>query len=263
MSMNTSDAASGTQSSVPLAPSPVLELWRDLSMLRVWRHPDDWHHPSVDALVEALESGLDPLAAARRLGASRAQGGTGIDETIDDLACAYEAIGAQVPIDVMRAIACGWVTEREGHPVHTSFIRPVAGLHSAEYLEIRLRETFNDAARAGLGASTTHCLVVIDVALEACDVISRFKRTSAMGTILRSLYGDGHPMAMLCDGLFAVLLRRDADLGSQISNIRQRIVEAASHVPGASALRQPPTLWVQQLPQSSDDLALVLSDIHR
>ena len=257
------DAASGRQSPASPTSSPVLELWRDRTMLTVWRHPDDWHHPAVDALVEALETGIDPLAAARRLGASRAQGGTGIDETIDDLSCAYEAIGAQAPIDVVRAIACGWVTEREAHPDHTAFIRPIAGLHSAEYLGIRLRETYNDAAKAGLAASSTHCLVVIDVALDECDTITRFKRTSAMGTILRSLFGDGHPMAMLSDGLFAVLVCRDAELGAQITTIRQHIVDAASEVPGASALRQPPTLWVQQLPQSSDDLALVLSDIYR
>ena len=263
MSMDMFDAGADTRAAAFTGPSPVLELWRDLTMRTVWRYPDDWHHPAVDALVEALDTGIDPLPAARRLGAGRAQAGTGIDETIDDLACAYESIGTQAPVDVVRAVACGWVTAREAHPAHSPLIRPVSGLPTAGYLAIRLRETYGLAARAGVAAPDTHCLLIIDVALYPDDVVSQFKRASAMGVLLRTMFGEGHPSADLMDGLYAVLLERDSDLGTRIARIRQGVLSATAEIPSVSALRQPPSLWVQQLPQASDDCSLVLDDIRR
>lgn len=234
--------------------------WRDLTMRDVWRHPGDWAHPAADAFVEALESGQDPLASAERLGAVRARSGTGITEAIDDVACLYRVLGAEPPLDVVRAVSAGWVSERENSPAQRTCIEPVSGLFSSEYLSARLRETYNDAICAGTSAAVTHGLLMIDVGLSAPSLHVVFKRAALVGTLLRNMFGDGFPMANLTNGIFAVLLPRDEQLGHRIGTVR-RGLELAGQPEGF--LRVPPRLWIEPLPSSVEDCSRIFDELGR
>ena len=75
-----------------------------------------------------------------------------------------------------------------------------------------------------------------------------FARNAAMGEALEAAYGAGHPMARLNDGLYAVLVRRDEDLGPSLARLRGHIGLAASTLHVATLVRQPPRMWVESLP---------------
>lgn len=243
-----------------LAFTNLHEHWRHLSMLTAWCHPDDWEHPAVTAVVEALESGAEPVHAIRRLGAARAATGCGIDEAMDDLICLYRALGTQPPTNAMRALSAGWVSHREEEPSMHRFIEPVSGLFTEGYLAARLRETYNEAIFAGTHAARTHGLLMVDVNVGDGQIEQRFKRATIVGSLLRNLFGDGHPVANLSNGLFTVLLPRDERLGDRIAHVR-RAFDIAVGAP--DVLRTPPRLWVESLPESVADLSLMLTEVRR
>ncbi len=234
--------------------------WKHLSMLTAWCSPGGWDHPAVHAVVEALETGRDPVHAIQRLGIARAETGCSIGEAFDDLACLFRTLGTEPPAAALRSLSSGWVWQREEHPEAHGFIEPVSGLFTENYLAARLRETYNTAQFAGTHAARTHGLLMIDVSLGADEPAHRFKRAAIVGDLLRNLFGDGHPAANLTNGLFTVLLPRDEQLGERIAHVR-RAFEIAATEP--TVLRTPPRLWVESLPESAVDVPLTLTEIRR
>src|SRR5690606_38516093 len=92
--------------------SALLRTWESESVSSVWLRPGDWYTPAVEALVEALEAGLDTAPAAFRLGQARAAAGVGITEALDDMAVLFRAAGFEAaPIRTIRSLCEGW-TER-------------------------------------------------------------------------------------------------------------------------------------------------------
>ncbi len=75
----------------------------------------------------------------------------------------------------------------------TEVLDPESGLATTQYLVHRLRETYGAAERAGLDATRTHGLLVVDVALDDLTGWQRFARSAAMGRALTHTFGEGHP----------------------------------------------------------------------
>lgn len=144
----------------------VRELWRRASLAAVWLRPGDWYHPAVDALVEAVQAGRDPEAAASRLGGARALSGVGLREALDDLLCLFHALVLPPDQTALRALAVSWAEARESATAHSTVRDPATGLPTADYLGERLREVYGEAARSGSEAGETSCLVVLDIALD-------------------------------------------------------------------------------------------------
>ena len=227
---------------------PLLERWHSASIGSVWLRPSDWYTPAAEALAEALEARLDTAPAAFRLGQARSDAGVGIAEALDDLAVLFTAAGWEaVPPRTMRALCEGWTASgtQLGVPGSTD---AESGLGTGEYLTMRLAEVYGEAARAGESVTRTWALVMTDVSISDPDPWQRIARNAAMGEALEAAYGAGHPMARLNDGLYAVLVRRDEDLGPSLARLRGHIGLAASTLHVATLLRQPPRMWVESLP---------------
>lgn len=248
---------------ISLPPNPLREQWNEISLRTVWLHPGDWYHPAVDALVEAIDEGRDPLPAAERLGHARGEHGAGIGETLDDLACLYAAIGVEPPLPVLRAVCTGWSEGQESVPHAMTCIDPVSGLGSLEYFTVRLRETYARARRAGRPAGSTHCLIVVDVAVEGLSLVQRFSRSATIGQALMDAFGEGYPMASLGAAMFAVLAERDAGLVQAMTTVRECIDDLAEEMRVASILRQPPRIWVESLPDSIEAATDLVSHLRR
>ena len=233
-------------------------------MESVWLRPADWYHPAVDALVESVLADSAPAAAAQRLGDVRARAGVGIGEAIDDLACLYRSLGrAEPPLVAVRALCAGWAAAQAAEVVLDHCVDPESGLATREYLVVRLAETYGTAARAGTSADRTHTLLLVDVATGFPSPWERMARSAAVGGALSATFGDGHPMASLGGGFFAVLVGRDEDLGAAVRTLRDRMAAEARELEIPDLVRTPPRLWIEPLPTTHERAAELLEEIRR
>ncbi|MFW2512832.1 hypothetical protein ACNI3K_03560 [Demequina sp. SO4-13] len=231
------------------APRALIQRWESASVDTVWLRPGDWYTPAADALVESLEARLDTAPAAYRLGQARSAAGVGITEAIDDMAVLFKAAGYEsAPIRSIRSLCEGWTTGTVpplDAPVMTD---AESGLGTAEYLSQRLAEVYGTAARFEHVVNETHALVMVDVSVESTDPWQRIARNAATGAALRGAYGEGHPMARLSDGLYAVLVERGETLGAGLATLRGELGERAVAMKVDSLMRQPPRVWIESLP---------------
>jgi len=256
----TSDVTSAS----PAMTSQLLRAWETASISSVWLRPGDWYTPATEALVEALQAGSDTAPAARRLGQARALAGVGITESIDDMAVLFRAAGFEsAPIRSIRALCEGW-TERDAAPVSAPTMTDAeSGLGTAEYLVQRLAEVYGAASRRGTHVSETHALVLVDVTVADSDPWQRIARNAAVGHALTDAYGDGHPMARLSDGIYAVLVDRDAALGGGLAALRDHIAARATELRVGNLMRQPPRVWVESLPDAHAYVQDLLESVYR
>jgi len=223
-------------------PPHLREQWRSISAESVWLRPADWYHPAVDAIVEAVLTGVDPAPAAARLGSARGEAGVGIAETIDDLGCLYSSLGhAETPLGPVRALCEGWAAAQEAAPVHAQCIDPETGLPTAEYLRVRLAETYGVAARTGTPPGRTHGLLLIDVAVAPLDPWSRIARSAVV----------------------AILVVREPSLGDDVSTLRDHLAAHAERLRVDSLLRLPPRIWIEPLPETHAGALELLSHVGR
>ncbi|WP_296667230.1 hypothetical protein [Demequina sp.] len=229
----------------------LLRRWETASIGTVWRRPGDWFTPAAEALVEALESRLDTAPAAYRLGQARALAGVGITEAIDDMAVLFRSAGFEsAPIRSIRSLCEGWTEGEAAHRMVPSMNDPESGLGTLEYLIARLGEIYGAGDRAGVPISSTHALVIVDVAAADSDPWQRMARNAAIGHALQDAYGKGHPMARLADGLYAVLVDRGPDMGHGIAELRDHISQRAIQMRVGNLMRQPPRVWIESLPDT-------------
>ena len=246
-------------------PLPRLrERWRSVSAESVWLRPADWYHPAVDAVVESVLTDVDPGPAAARLGSARGESGVGIAEAIDDLACLFRSLGyTEPPFGPVRALCEGWVAAQDAAPVHSQCVDPETGLPTAEYLRVRLAETYGLADQTGTPAGRSHGLLLVDVAVTPLNPWSRIARSAVVGQALVLAYGQGHPMASLGDGVFAVLVERDPNLGGDVSRLQDQLASHAHRLGVESLVRQPPRVWLEPLPETHIGALELLSHLGR
>ncbi|GAA3223631.1 hypothetical protein GCM10010488_25670 [Oerskovia jenensis] len=245
------------------AVASLLDEWQAASTNSVWLRPGDWYHPAVEALVEALTDSRCPAAAAERLGEARGRDGISIGETIDDLTCLFDLWGTAPDLRVLRAVSTGWAVGNEVVPGAPPTTDPRSGLVTVPYLVQRLQETYGLADRLGTPAPTTHCLVLVDVAVERIDGWQKVARAAAMGKVLTETFGLGHPVATLGGGIYAALCARTADVGPVRAELRHRIERIALTFGVTAILRRPPRIWVEPLPAQHADAAKMLHDLSR
>ena len=247
-----------------LPPTDALrELWRATSLRSVWLHEDDWYHPAVDAIVEALAAGTPHLPACERLGLARAHSGCGITETIDDLMCLIGSPDGPPAAEALRALCTGWA-EGQAEPRSAELLQdPETGLRTAGYLAARIDEVYGAASRRGTRAPETHALVVVDVGLDQISPWQRIARSASMGRTLADAFGEGHPMAAIGGGTFVALVERDDDLLATLDDLRILIKQDAGDLGVSTILRQPPRIWLESLPGTAAEAAALLDRLRR
>ncbi|WP_418275728.1 hypothetical protein ACNHYB_12840 [Isoptericola jiangsuensis] len=179
------------------------------------------------------------------------------------MACLYRSVGAPVDVDVVRGAALGWVQGREREPSLAGVRDPATGLPTADYLSERLRETYGRTEGTCQSVADSHCLVVIDVAIDDLDAWQRMARAASVGRTLEQVFGPGHPMASLSDGVFAVLCERTPDVARLSQSVR-RIVERNAQILGvADTMRRPVRVWMERLPATHGSAVDLLEHLRR
>lgn len=242
----------------------LLQRWRSVSVDTVWRRPGDWYTPAVEAVADALATGRDTAPAAFHLGQERSAAGVGITEAIDDVAVLYRAAGFDsAPIHTIRALCEGWTAGDPPTLNVPTMTDAESGLGTAEYLSHRLAELYGTAQRTGTSVHDTHALVMVDVSVEGGNPWQRIARNGAVGAALTSAYGEGHPMARMGDGLYAVLVERGEALGQGIAALRERLAQQAEVLKSSDFMRQPPRVWIESLPDSRQYATALVDSLKR
>ena len=233
--------------------------WRASTLSSVWRHADDWYHPSVDALLTALSQGAPTEAACEELGRARADAACGIGEAIDDLTCLFTTINRSVPIEDVRALTLGWVDEQVVTAPAASCIDAGSGLHTLEYFIVRLLEAYQTDDRPW----ERGILLFVDVGLENLSLWERVARSAGMGRTLTEVFGAGRPTAALGGGFYVVLADR-ADSSAAAGRALTRHIERIARDLGTCALlRRPPRVWREELPPTHSAAAALLAGHRR
>lgn len=225
------------------------ERWRRQSLGSAWRRPSDWYHPAVDALAGAVLHDEDPAPPAWVLGRARGEQGVGIGEAIDDLVCLYRSTGrAAPPMPAVRALNEGWADAQAELVITGACVDAETGLPTQQYLGVRLGEAYLAAHRQDVHPALLHGLAVVDVAAGHVTGFVRAARSAAVGAALRTVFGAGHPMATLGDGVFVVLTHTEDDLDGQIAALRAQIAARCTDEDVRAATRRPVRVWHEALP---------------
>lgn len=236
------------------------EQWRSASLASVWMHADDWFHPAIDALLEALTRHASTGPACEDLGFARADAACGIGETIDDLACLFTTINRQVPVEAVRALTLGWVDGQAATAPPMSCVDAASGLHTLEYFIVRLREVYGPPDR---DPAARHALLFVDVGLENLPLWERVARSAGMGRTLAGEFGAARPIAVLGGGSYVILVDPTDDAEPTEESLARRIERSARDLGISDLLRRPPRVWREPLPRTHSAAVALLSTRRR
>ncbi len=187
------------------------DAWRRRSLAGGWLTPDDWHSEAVDAVLTACQPdwptsgggggtgvgdvGGGLVVACAGLGRSRAQAGTGIAETIDDLAALFAVLEEALPVRLICAVAAGWAEESQAQPARDGCEDPLSGLATLPYLRTRLAEVYREAEHGGTSPADTHRLLVVRLPRRP-DPWHRMALAIGVGRDLRAAFPGGETLSM-------------------------------------------------------------------
>jgi hypothetical protein len=224
--------------------------WRNQAVQQVWLYPRDWAVDQVNDLVETYVAGGQLEPALKRLGRARGQAGVGIDETLADAALFAEVVGLDLPPwAAAQAVASGWA---DGSAAAQPAVDPASDLPTLAYLTVRLRELYQEVGANGQDMATTKALVVVDTEVECVSRELVAARAAGLGSVITNLFTDGRPMACLNRpaAVGVVVLDRDDTLPVWLARLRLRLSAEFAGLAGRGAVRQPPRVWVEQLPRT-------------
>jgi hypothetical protein len=193
---------------LPAAPG-LRDAWRQRSLASGWLTPDDWHSEAVDAvlaetggaglacteLADAGPASAGLAEACAELGRSRAQAGTGIAETIDDLAALFVVLEEALPMRLVCAVAAGWAEASHAQLAPDACEDPLSGLVTLPYLRTRLAEVYREAEQGGTSPADTHRLLVVQLPRRP-DPWHRMALAIGVGRDLRAAFPGGETLSM-------------------------------------------------------------------
>ncbi|WP_139185637.1 hypothetical protein [Sanguibacter gelidistatuariae] len=232
--------------------------WRSASLASTWLHADDWYHPSVDALLEALSLGSSAESACEGLGFARADAGCGIGEAIDDLTCLFSTLNRPTPVAAVRALTIGWVDREMISPPSMSCVDAGSGLHTLEYFTIRLLEVYGTLNHGDHASHENHLLLFVDVGLENLSLCDRVGRSAGMGHTLINAFGAGHPIAVLGGGSYVSLIEPSRGTAPSERALAKNIEQSAHDLGISEFLRRPPRVWCEPLPETHEEATALL-----
>lgn len=234
--------------------------WRTASIASGWRFPSDWAVAEVDLVCEAMLTGAGPDEALTKLAKARALAGSGLGETLQDVAALHAVltgpedsdgmVGADpdaMPARLLRVTALAWSDVLVRQLACTEACDGLTGLANAAYLRARLREIYREADSIGVEARSRHVLVVVSPAIGGTSGWSRLAAMVLLADVLRGVFDGGQTLATVGPTTMLVLAERDDRLSRRIATVRW---VAADRLGVDRQLREvgPPSIWLERLP---------------
>ena len=247
--------------------------WRTASIASGWRFPTDWAIPEVDLVCEAVLTGGAPEAALAKLGRARARAGSGLGETLQDVAALHAVLTVPehrdgmvaadpdaMPARLLRVTALAWSDVVVRQLAHTETCDGLTGLSTAAYLRARLREIYREASATGEDVAARYALVVVSPDLGDTSGWSRLAAMVLLADVLRAVFDGGQTLATIGPTTLLVLAERDDRLSRRMASARW----IASDRLGVDAqLRSvgPPSVWLEKLPETHSAACRLLTEL--
>jgi hypothetical protein len=234
--------------------------WRTASIASGWRFPADWAIAEVDLVCEAVLSSTAPDDALVKLGKARALAGSGLGETLQDVAALHAVLTVPehkdgmvaadpdaMPARLLRVTALAWSDVLVRQLAHTEACDGLTGLANGAYLRARLREIYRESEAAGVSASSRYVLVALSPDLAHTTGWSRLAAMVLLADVLRAVFDGGQTLATVGPNTMLVLAERGDRLSERLATARWVAADRLSVDPQLRAIG-PPSVWLEQLP---------------
>lgn len=249
--------------------------WRTASIASGWRFPADWAIAEVDLVCEAVLSSTAPDDALVKLGKARALAGSGLGETLQDVAALHAVLTVPdnrdgmvaadpdaMPARLLRVTATAWSDVLVRQLARSEVCDGLTGLANSAYLRARLREVYRDADACGVEARTRHSLVVISPDLTGSSGWSRLAAMVLLADVVRSVFDGGQTLAAVGPTTLAVLAERDGRLSERAANARWLAADRLGVDPQLRTIG-PPAVWLEKLPGSHEAACRLLAQLSK
>jgi hypothetical protein len=214
----------------------------------------------VDDVCAAVLAGDDWEDALVRLARARALAGSGLGETLLDVA-ALDAVltGPEhadgmvsadpdaLPARLLRLTALAWSDVLVRQLAHSEAADGLTGLATAAYLRGRLREVYREATAVGAAARDRYVLVVVSPQLAGTAGWSRLTALVLLADVLRAVFDGGQTLATVGPNTMLVLAERDDRLAHRVASTRWVAARRLGVDPQLAAIG-PPSVWLEALP---------------
>jgi GGDEF domain-containing protein len=229
--------------------------------------------PEVDVVCHAVVRGAQPDDALVKLGRARAHAGSGLGETLQDVAALHAVLTVPehrdgivaadpdaVPARLLRVTALAWSDVLVRQLAHTEACDGLTGLANAAYLRARLREVYRECAAADTAARSRYVLVVVSPDLAHTTGWSRLAAVVLLADVLRAVFDGGQTLATLGPSTMVVLAERDDRLNERVALARQLATDRLGVDPQLRELC-PPSVWLEALPPTHPDACRLLVEL--
>jgi GGDEF domain-containing protein len=234
--------------------------WRTASIATGWRFPADWAIAEVDAVCDAVVEGRSLEDTLVELGRARANAGSGLGETLRDVAALHAVVGGPghadgmvaadpdaLPARLLRVTALAWSDVLVRQLAHTEACDGLTGLANAAYLRVRLREVYRESAADGVPAGARYVLVVVTQDLADTPGWTRLAAMVLLADVLRAVFDGGQTLATVGPNTMVVLTERDGRLSERVAAARWIAADRLGVDPQLRAIA-PPSVWLESLP---------------
>jgi GGDEF domain-containing protein len=216
----------------------------------------------LEALGDALASGVDTTAACSVVGRAIAQDGASLGEALDGLRATFALVsGGHPDFSSTEALSVAWSEASLQYLHQLSCEDPLTGLASLAHVRTRLAEIYRDAEQAGVRAQETHGLVVVELHDPAPVSTGEQKLTRAFRLVeltetMRTVFSGGETIGRLGLDRAVAVVRRGPGLGRSVTTLRGFV----SDLDLASAQAR---VWIEGLPGNNDGAASLLDELAR
>lgn len=249
--------------------------WRTASLASGWPRPGDWSLAEVDTACAAILGGAEPAEAVVRLARARARAGSGLAETLQDVAALHAVLTAAggrdgfvaadpdaMPARLLRVTALAWSEVLVHQLAHAEVRDGLTGLSSVAYLRARLREVYRQAAATGVGAGERHVLVVFAPDLGETSGWARLAAMVLLADVLGTVFDGGQTLAAVGPTTAVVLAERDDSLAERVAAARELAARRLGVDPQLRRIGAPP-VWFEALPAGHDRACRLLGELAR
>lgn len=217
---------------------------------------EQWFHPTVVAVVDALLDGGDLDDAVVRLGVARAAQGFAFVDALTDWSIALEAVPGRyrhrlTELELTAAFAAGFDSSDSALPSTASPFGAIGDLRS------ELGGLYTASSAAGIRPADTWVLVLVEADARGKHGAERGAVAFSTAEAVREHFPLVEQVVCLEGGRFAVLARRHPGLAVGITTL-ERALRARTELVGVEV-----SMWLVPLPAVASALDLFLRRLER
>jgi hypothetical protein len=235
-----------------VAITDLVDVWGHDSRDRLGISRQQWHHPAVRELLDALEAGDNLEGPLRSLGEARGAAGLSLEETLEDLRALVRLLpdrtgGRLDGLDAAGVVGSAWAEAFLASVVKPGCVDSLTGLSSREFLEARLEQLYRHCSHLGLAPHAAYAVIVVDAEPDSISPFSRLARRLRLAGDLRAAFPGGDTLAVVGEHLFVAVVACSPELDDTVEELR--------------ATAEPARVTVVELPDAVAEVLELVADL--